>query len=74
MNVRHHDGRIADLDLGMADLAARAGHSHQFRGSESLLVEVDGLCGAINDQVRGYGVISLRDWLDFIWHDYSPLL
>src|SRR3954453_24013547 len=73
MFIRHHDRRITDLDLGMADPAVRGRHSHHLCCSEGLLVEIDRLRGAVNDQVRSYCVVSLRNRLDFVRHDYSPL-
>ena len=39
--VRQHDERVADLELGVADLAVGAGHAHPLLGAEDLGVELD---------------------------------
>src|SRR5260370_5812724 len=39
--VGQHDMGVADLYFGVADFAARAGHSHNFRGAEDRLVKIN---------------------------------
>src|SRR5258706_219007 len=64
--IRQHDVRIADLDLGMAELALRSRDAQQLLRAERTLVEVDRLRRAADAQVRGDGVVSLRDRQDLL--------
>src|SRR5881394_253191 len=50
--VGEHNAVIANLDLGMHDLAARPWHAHELRGAESLLVKFDSTGAPVDDQVR----------------------
>ncbi len=59
--VGQHDRRVADLDLSVADAAVRRGHAHQLGRAKRLLVEIEGLRGALDDQVRRQGVIAVGD-------------
>src|SRR5205814_5178358 len=56
--VREHYDALADLDFGVTDRAARAGKTHQFRGTEGFLVELQGARRTANDKVRGDAGIS----------------
>ena len=59
--VGQHDARIADLDLGVMDLAAGILHPHDLFGAERLLVEGDGVACATQDQIGRHAVIAFRD-------------
>src|SRR5437764_12353058 len=50
--VSQHDVRVADLQFSVADLAAGLVHAKHFGGAEDLLVIVNGLGSAFDDQVR----------------------
>ena len=67
--VGQHDVGVADFELGMTDLAVRAGHADGFRGTEDFLVVVDGLRRVPDDQVRRDGVVVLGNLRDFSCHD-----
>src|SRR5580658_5986444 len=62
--VCQHEARVADLKFGMADLAVRAIHAHDYRRPENVLVIIDRLRGALDDEVW-------RNVVDFAHHD-SP--
>src|SRR6266478_2987488 len=63
--VRQHDARVADLQLSVADLAVGTIHAHNYGRSENVLVVVDRLRRALDDEVRRNGVISLGNVADF---------
>src|SRR5712692_10333824 len=69
--VGQHDVRVADLQLGMTNLAVRAIHTNGFSRSEDFLVILNGLGSAPDDQVRCDGVVVLGNVRDFA-HDFSP--
>jgi hypothetical protein len=50
--VRQHQRRAAELDLGMADAAARLGQPEQLLGAECALVELQRLRRAADAQIR----------------------
>src|SRR5215213_2085426 len=70
--VRHlviqHDDRVADFDLRVHDHPARPRKPHELLSSESLLVEVDGLCRASNYDARRDSVIPSGNSLRVLWH------
>src|SRR6266849_9670175 len=66
--VGDHDRRIADLDLGMPDLPAGLGVTHQLRRSKRFLVKLDGARRVFDDQVRGRSMESVRDGFHFACH------
>ena len=59
--VGQHDPRIADLDLGMADPAARGVHPHHLFGTQRSLIEGDRFVGAAENQIGRHAVIAVRD-------------
>ena len=59
MLVRQHDARIADADLGVADLAARILHPLALDRAESPPVEFERLGAAGDDQVGRDRVIAI---------------
>jgi len=62
--VGEHDMPAGDLELGVADLAARAGQAHHLGRTERLFVEIDRAGRVADDQVgRDDGVIG-GNWLD----------
>src|SRR5215510_1216100 len=69
MLVGEHDGRVADLDLGVPDSAARRGDADLLDGCERLLVEVDGLRRVVADQVRRRRVVAIGNRLDVAHHE-----
>src|SRR5215204_4299052 len=72
--VREHDHGIADLELGVADLAVRRGHAHALGGAEHLDIEVDGLCRAVDREVRADAGIAVGDRLHGRAHVGTPSL
>ncbi len=64
MLVSQHDGRIADLDLGMPYLAAGVREAHQLGGTERLLVKANGAGCVLDNQVGRGGVIAVGDWFN----------
>ncbi len=62
--VGEHDRRIADLDFGMPDLAARSGHAQELDGAERFFVELERARGVVEDEVRGDGVITRGNGFD----------
>jgi len=69
--VGQEDDRIADLDLGVHDLAAGPGHAEPGLGSERLLVELERLSGVALDQIRRDRVETIGDRLDVLRHGKS---
>src|SRR6185295_1727663 len=66
--VGQHDHGAADHELGVADLAVGTTHAHALGGAQDLLVEVDGLRGAVDDEIRGDDRVTVRDGLDLVAH------
>jgi len=64
--VGQHDGRVADLDFRVHDRAAWAWEAHQLLSAKGAFVEVDRTCGALNDQIRRHGVVTV--WDRFCFH------
>ena len=62
--VGEHHPRVADLDLGVSDLAIPGGEPKQLGGPERLLVEVDRVACPVDDQVGSDAVISIRNRFD----------
>ncbi|MNT90497.1 hypothetical protein D3C72_2314040 [compost metagenome] len=62
--VGEHQRRIANLQLRMPDPAIRAVQAEHLDRAERGFVEVDGLAGILDAQVRGDGVLSFGDWFD----------
>jgi hypothetical protein len=58
--VRQHDDRVADFELGVADLAARRTKAQPLAGAERLFIEFNGANAVGDDQVRGSGSGSRR--------------
>src|SRR4029078_468213 len=50
--VGEHDQRVADLELGVAHLAAWPLHAHALPGAEDGCVEVDRIVRAIDREIR----------------------
>ena len=71
--VRQHDARVADLQLGMADLAVGTVHAYDYGRPENVLVVFDRFRGTLDDEVRRNGVVSLGNVVGFA-HDFSPLV
>src|SRR6202043_3300617 len=69
--VAQHDVRVADLQLGVTDLAVGAIHAKEFGRAEDFLVVLNGLGRAPDDQVGCDGVVVLGNVRDFA-HDFSP--
>ena len=69
--VGQHDVRVADLQLGVTDLAIGTVHANGFSRSENLLVVLDGLGGAPDNQVGCDGVVVLGNVRNFA-HDFPP--
>src|SRR5207237_6737750 len=63
--VGEHDGGAADADHGVHELAAGAGQPALFHGAERLLVELDRVRRAGDDQMRRDGVHSVGDGFYF---------
>src|SRR5207247_10351923 len=64
------DQRVADLELGVHDLAAGAGRAVALFGAEDLLVEVDCLGAVGQAQMRNDRVGAIGNGLDC--HDATP--
>src|SRR6266849_3618758 len=64
-----HDPRIADLNFGVHDHAARSRHTHDFLCTENRFVKVDRLGCVFASQSRRNRVIPLGDSADKIRHD-----
>ena len=62
--VGHHDHRVADGDLGVADAPAGCRDPEALHGAEDLLVELDGVTGAVDGQVGGDPGVVVGDGLD----------
>src|SRR5436309_13233521 len=56
----------------MADLAVGPTHAHALRGSEHLRVEIDGLGGAVDDEVRADLRVAVGNRLHGRAHARSP--
>src|SRR5437867_2912816 len=61
--VGEHDQRVADLELGMADLAAGCAHAHALPRAEHGSIEVDRIARAIDGEVRCDFRVALGDRL-----------
>jgi hypothetical protein len=59
----HH--RVADLDFGVRDAAARTRETHPFGGAEHPRVEVQGLRGTLHNQAGRDPSVRLRDRVRF---------
>ncbi len=59
--VGQHDEAVADLELGMADPAARRVELHAQCGAEHLLVELDRRGAVAHDQIGAEARITFRD-------------
>ena len=55
------EARIAELHLGMQELAVRHGTAANFLGAKGLLVKLQRLRPAAHDQVRRHAVAALGD-------------
>src|SRR2546422_3610967 len=71
--VGEHDDGIANLDLSVHDLAARAGHAEAFKGTEGALVKVKSACGVSHHQIGSHRVETFWNGLHFSWHISSSL-
>src|SRR5260221_5895084 len=69
--VRQHDARVADLQLGMADLAVGTIRAYAYGRAENVLVEFDRFRGTLDDEVRRNVVVSLGNVVGFA-HNFSP--
>jgi hypothetical protein len=66
--VGEHDHRVADLELGVTDLAVGPSHSHSLGRPEHGLVEVNRCGAAVDDQVGSNARVAIRDWVDHWLH------
>src|SRR5262249_24862067 len=64
MLVGQHDDRVADLDLGVADLAVGPGHAHPLGRAEDAPVVVERPRRAVDDQVGRNAVKAVRNRFD----------
>src|SRR3989441_1582602 len=71
--VGEHDDGIANLNLSVHDLAARAGHAEAFKGTEGALVKVKSACGVAHHQIGSHRVETFWNGLHFSWHVSSSL-
>src|SRR2546422_7693136 len=71
--VGEHDDGIANLDLSVHDLAARAGHAEALEGTEGALVKVKSACGVAHHQIGSHRVETFWNGLHFSWHVSSSL-
>src|SRR2546425_4426987 len=71
--VGEHDDGIANLNLSVHDLAARAGHAEAFKGTEGALVKVKSACGVAHHQIGSHRVETFWNGLHFSWHISSSL-
>jgi hypothetical protein len=62
--VRQHDHGVADLDLGVPDLAVGALHPHALRRAEHVTVELDGRGRAVDAEVRDHPRVFLGNRVD----------
>src|SRR5205814_2794774 len=58
--IGEHDAGVADLQLGMADLAAGAVHADHFSSTENIFVIFDGLGSALRSEEHTSELQSLR--------------
>src|SRR5712671_3966811 len=61
--LAQHDARVADLDLGVGDRPVGHRIAGQLLGAKGFLVELERGGGALDDEVGGHGVVSIRDRL-----------
>src|SRR5437588_5836 len=61
--IGQHDDRITDLDFGVTHRTVRSRHAKQLGRAKRVLVELDRLRGAFDDEVRRSRVISI--WYRF---------
>ena len=48
-------------DLGMTELSVWSGQPEYLGCTEHVLIKLDGLGGAIDDEVRSYGMVAIRN-------------
>ena len=64
--IRQHHVRVADLELGVPDLAVGAVHAHRLLGAERLLVVLDRRSGVVDREVRRDRVVSVGNGLGHV--------
>src|SRR5256886_9492037 len=72
--VGQHQARVAELQLGVSDPSVGLRHAKRFRGAERLLVELDGVAGALDAQVRRERVMAFGNGLDLACHAFTSTL
>ena len=70
--VGQHDDRIPDLDFRVPDLPFGSRDAHDFRGSERLLIKIEGIGGTLNNEIGRCPLYP--SGIGFTWPDMDDLL